>query len=114
MAKYRQFYNTLRTTVDNVSSTKLKEAIGDSTNNHRIPTVNQVIRFLNRKNSSKNQRQLGKKLRNIYPMLRETTKAFRNSNRTDAIDINEFLFTYWVDVMCLKRKQRKISRVLTH
>jgi len=112
MAKYKQFYSSLRATVDNTDTIRLKAAIGDSTNNHRTPTVSQVIRFLNRKNSSKNQRQLGKKLRNIYPMLRTTAKNFRNSNRTDAIDINEFLYTYFLDVVCLKRKQRKISRVL--
>ena len=60
-------------------------------------SVNQVIRFLTRKNASRNQRAVGLILKGNYETVRSKVRAerpFRDSARTDAVDINEYI-RYW-------------------
>lgn len=72
--------------------TQIKETIGDSTNNNRVVTVSQVIRYLTRKNASTAQRRLGINIRIRYNTDQLKIRRDMNwSNRTDAFDINEFL-----------------------
>lgn len=87
--------STLVNSINNVIATfgtnEIKLAIGDSINNHRVLTVNQLIRFLGtrRKASYVN---LGKALVKAYNANRGSISTARSVNglvRTDAIDINE-------------------------
>ena len=74
---------------DNVTGI-IKDRVGDSLNNNRVPSVNQVIRFLTRENSSTRQYEIGRTLRQIYNATRRTLRQNRSTLRTDAFDINEF------------------------
>lgn len=95
MTEYRQFFNSLVTILNRYDGTYIKESIGDSTNNHRVPTVNQVIRFLSSSRKAE-LRTLGDNLSLAYETLKEEIETTRRSNtsRSDAIDINEFIDTY--------------------
>ncbi len=82
-------YNLNRYLLIFASPTTIKSFIGDSTNNHRTPTVRQCVRYL---------RQLGipelsSKLNNTYKFLQEQgyfDKVRKSKNRVDALDINEY------------------------
>lgn len=88
--KYAQFINNLTTVLGSLETNEVKEAIGDSTNNHRTLTVSQVIRFLESRRNG-NMRILGANLAEVYELIREDLIFNRGNNRTDAIDINEFV-----------------------
>ena len=69
----------------------IKVNVGDSTNNNRVPSVRQVIRFLN---TSLFGASLGADLEATYTTLQKKKlfkKLRRTNSRTDAVDINEFL-----------------------
>lgn len=94
--KYAEFLGNLVSVLENVGTENLKLTIGDSIDNNRVPTVNQVIRYLTRAGASRNQKGLGKQLIGAYGILRrdiQVSRAFSNS-RTDAIDINELINVY--------------------
>ena len=79
----------VKAVVTTIETADVKGDVGDSTNNNRVPSVNQVIRFLTSTNYA-----LSSDLRRVYRSLQKN-KAFkrlrRNNNRTDAIDINELV-----------------------
>ena len=83
--------NRVNTVINSFGTENIKVRIGDSTNNHRVLTVNQLIRFLStRRNPS--YVNLGKTLSRVYNSNRSTILQVRLDNgltRTDAIDINE-------------------------
>jgi len=95
MTKYKIFFNNLISVLNRYDTDDIKLAIGDSTNNHRTVTVNQVIRFLS---LSKNPAilELSTDLAEAYEALQEDLVFIRNSNnnRSDAYDINEFIDTF--------------------
>lgn len=100
MAKYSQFLTDLQGVLTAVGRNDLKASIGDSTNNNRTATVSQVIRFLTRTGATRKQRILGKNLNIAYGIIRTNVVANRFLNfRSDAIDINEFISTYEIDVV---------------
>jgi hypothetical protein len=75
-----------------IGAEKIKATVGDSVTNNRTLTVNQMVRYLNRKNSSTNQRAVGQALRSVYkmPVVREQLRYNRENNcRTDSYDLNE-------------------------
>ena len=75
----------------------IKSTIGDSVYNHRTPTVRQVIRFLTASNSWR-LRKLGRNLETAYKVTYPKVLGLRSvtNDRTDAVDINEFLYTFGV------------------
>ncbi len=91
----------------------VKEAIGDSTNNNRTLTVNQVIRYL-RVSPVKGNKKLVKQLTSVYDILREDIVSDRRqaTRRTDAVDFNEFVTTYRSVVMDDRKKRLTIGKVL--
>lgn len=95
MAEYRQFFNSLVTILNRYDGTYIKESIGDSTNNHRVPTVNQVVRFLTSSRKAE-MKILGDNLKIAYETLKDEIDITRktNTSRSDAIDINEFMDAY--------------------
>ena len=94
MAKTRvqEFFGVLDSILESTSSTKIKATIGDSTNNNRTPTVKQVVRFLNKTGKKK----LAAQLEVVYNELKWALAQNRdeNNNRTDAFDINEFMYAF--------------------
>ena len=94
MAKYKLFFNNLISVLNRYDNSDIKEAIGDSTNNHRTATISQVIRFLNsRRNIT--LKALGADLTVAYEAVRDDLVDIRTeTNRTDAFDINEFIDIY--------------------
>lgn len=84
----QSFLNTMDSVLLNYPAVIVKSTIGDSTNNNRVPTVSQMIRFLNTIGSSK----LATNLSVSYDVLKEALYQRRSStSRTDAFDINELL-----------------------
>jgi len=92
-AKYVNFFQQLSTVVGSLDPVEVKLTIGDSINNNRTLTINQVARFLT---GSRNRRfkLLGNSLLAVKGILNEDLINSRNNNRTDALDINEFLNFY--------------------
>ena len=88
----RAFFNNLVDVLDTVSINELKSIIGDSTNNHRIPTIRQVIRFLDATGNA----NLASQLEVSYLQLKSDLAVFRTTvnDRTDGFDINEFLTVF--------------------
>lgn len=83
--KVNQLVSDVQTTLDQYSLVQIKRSIGDSTNNNRGLSVNQVLRFLSRKNPS-----LGKQLEVTYNRVRHFMWVNRLSTaRTDAYEWNE-------------------------
>lgn len=86
-----QLVSTVQKEITFFSSTVgVKNTLGDSVFNNRVPTVRQVIRYLN---NSDFGLFLGDQLEAAYLLLRKKnlfSKVRRGNNRTDAYDINEF------------------------
>ena len=113
--KYVMFLNSLQTVLSNKDRDAIKRTIGDSINNNRSLTVNQVIRFLTRRGASSSQKRLGKQLANVYGILREDIQVRRSlfNSRNDALDINEFITTYTdLVVQGVTTTRRVVSRSL--
>lgn len=91
----------------------VKEAIGDSTNNNRTLTVNQVIRYL-KVSPVKGNKKLVRQLASVYDILREDiiVDRKRSTRRSDAVDFNEFVTTYRAIVMDDRKKRLSIGKVL--
>ena len=116
MTKLDLFLEEVQNSVDNCflyvnKNYYVKDVVGDSVNNHRVPSVNQVIRFFKRKNASTRQRLLGKKLEAIYGVTRTPLRQARHSVRTDALDINEFVNNVYPIVLCYNLQQ-KVNSIL--
>lgn len=91
--RYLTFVNSLDSVLNKFGTNVIKLAIGDSTNNNRVPTVNQVIRFLGRAGTPRAQKFLGKQLLSVYNTASVKSLILDSRGfRTDAIDINELIF----------------------
>lgn len=84
------FITNLNTILNVYSSTEIKEAIGDSTNNNRVPTASQFGRFLLK---SRKYKSFARQYAVVYSALRNDMKSNRTTSRSDAFDINEFTET---------------------
>lgn len=93
MPKYQTFINNLVGVVNGLDTNTVKLTLGDSINNNRVLSVNQVIRFLTAQRK-RNLRTLGLELSSVYELLRGDLVSTRLTLRTDAIDINEFTNFY--------------------
>ena len=93
MTKAQKFVNNLTDVLNDINVVKVKKSIGDSTNNNRTLTVNQVIRYLTSRRKT-NLKKLGEDLQTIYGnrKVRKLLKVLRtSSSRTDSVDVSEFL-----------------------
>jgi len=90
MSVVNTFVNNVSTVVSTVGNNSIKGYIGDSTNNHRTVTVNQLVRFLV-ESDNKYYRRLGYRLQSVYGALRASNRIRRSTGRTDAVDINELI-----------------------
>lgn len=92
MRKFEQFFHRLahlRSLVRGRNAQTAKRAIGDSTKNNRTLTVSQTIRFLD----LLGQDEFATQLDLVRPIIEQEVAKVR-SNRTDAIDLAEFVDTY--------------------
>jgi len=110
-AKYINFLDTLTTVVSSLDTSEVKSELGDSTNNHRVLTVSQVIRFLNQ-TGNRRLSTLAKSLNTVYGLTRPNIKNTRSEGRSDAIDINEFINFYSSQVVGRGVLRSQVSRVL--
>lgn len=86
----------------------IKSVIGDSTNNHRTVSVNQLVRFLAIFNPT-----LSAQVNTIYLSVREDIAfGYRTNYRNDAIDSYEFL-SYLEEHLENPKSVRKIGRLLS-
>lgn len=95
-ARYSTFITDLQGVVETYGTNAIKTSIGDSVNNNRTVTVNQLIRFLSTRRKPK-LRLLGQQLETLYsnPLIRAGVSDVRFlTDRTDAIDLNEFVAAY--------------------
>jgi hypothetical protein len=95
MDKGTKFFNQLVDYLQAYYKNDVKNFLGDSTDNHRVLSTNQVINFLTLNNSLK-LNKLGRNLKVVYSVLRPQITYLRRlcNERTDAIDINEFIYTF--------------------
>lgn len=109
MRKFEQFFTniaTVRSVLRGTIAKQVKQAIGDSVNNNRTLTVSQTIRFL----ETNGQKALANQLRKVNTVLEPRIRNSRQ--RTDAVDISEFVSTYRQLVMNNKELRRDIGNVL--
>lgn len=94
MSKINNLVSDVLEVVQNYGSTAIRKSLKDSVTRNREVSVNQVIRFLRtRRNPA--YRTLATKLDAVYiSTIRQTAvnlRLMRGSNRTDAVDLNEFI-----------------------
>lgn len=109
--KCTQFVNDLNYVLNIYNRNYVKSFIGDSTNNNRTLTVNQVVRFLN----ATGRYTLAATLTAVSKRLTDDINASRyysDINRTDAVDINEFLNVYG-EVITDTTTVRSLSQVIS-
>lgn len=109
MRKFEQFFTniaTVRSVLRGKIAKQVKQVIGDSVNNNRTLTVSQTIRFL----ETNGQKALANQLRKVNTVLEPRIRNSRQ--RTDAVDISEFVSTYRQLVMNNKELRRDIGNVL--
>lgn len=110
------FYELLKTTQSlNIQKDFFKDLIGDSIENNRTLTVNQVLRFQASTFSTRNGKRFAKKLKTVYNILRPHIKSDRKATtkRTDAIDINELVSTYRAVVMNDRKLRQTIGQTIS-
>jgi len=110
--KYVLFYSQLNNIINSLDPVEVKLTIGDSINNNRTLTVNQLVRFLT---DSKNRKfkKLGNSLLAVKELIAADIINSRNNNRTDALDINEFLNFYGEVVISGGNYTNTIGRTVT-
>lgn len=86
--KIDNLVETVNSIVENDGSDTIKRLIGDSRNNNRTLSVRQVIRYFN----AVGEQNLAQSLSQAYTtLLRYIKHRRRNTNRTDAVDLSEFV-----------------------
>lgn len=111
MRKFELFFNKVakfRSDMRNIAnSDSVKDLIGDSTNNNRTVTVNQTVRYLDRVGKKK----LARQLKQVHQHFLVGIKGHRD-NRTDAVDIEEFVKYYRNNVMNRKTLRKYVANIL--
>lgn len=112
MRKFEQFFlelAQLRADVRGNQGVFAKRTIGDSVRNNRTLTVVQTIRYLDALGND----TLATQLDSIRPIIEQEVLK-RRSNRTDAIDLSEFVNTYRNVIMNGRNKtlRRKVGVTL--
>lgn len=97
--KVAVFLNNLRDIIKTLDTTEVKDTIGDSINNNRTLTVNQVIRYLVTRRNPK-LKALGTQLSAVYYTIGKSALEMRYNNRTDALDINELILALSITSIC--------------
>lgn len=110
MRKFETFFKQiaeLRSVARGTQSKQIKQLIGDSTVNNRTLTLGQAIRYLDIVGLD----SLATQLDSVRPLIeREVIK--RRTNRTDAVDLAEFVNTYRSVVMNGKKLRVKVGAAL--
>lgn len=110
MRKFEQFFNniaTVRSVLRGNLAKQVKQTIGDSVNNNRTLTVSQTIRFL----ENNGQKALANQLRKVNTVIEPVIRS-SGRQRTDAVDISEFVNTYRTVVMNSRELRRDVGNLL--
>lgn len=114
MRKFQKFFlkvADLRSELKGNNLVHAKEMIGDSTNNKRTLTVNQLIRYLSL-GEVRGDKKLARQLKAVQDVLVKPIQVNRY-NRTDAIDITEFVNAYRQLVMNQPVLRRNVASRLS-
>lgn len=106
LVKSDLFLIQLKQVVERFNRDGVKVSVGDSINNNRSLTVSQVVRFLTEVSANQERNILGVNLAAAYKRLRPLILQGRavTRNRTDAIDINEFINYYTTFVVTISNQ----------
>ena len=110
MRKFETFFKQiaeLRSVARGNQTKQIKRLIGDSTSNNRTLTVVQTIRYLDVVGLD----TLATQLDSVRPLIEQEVQKVRN-NRTDAVDLSEFVNTYRSVVMNGKKLRTKVGAAL--
>lgn len=111
MRKFEQFFKSIakvRSNVRGENGVVAKAIIGASIDNHRTLTLNQTVQYL----LAIRKVKLAKQLQAVSEVIVPEIKVNR-SNRTDAIDLSEFVNTYRNYVMDTKTLRRTVAAKLS-
>lgn len=111
MRKFEQFFKSIaqvRSNVRGENGVVAKAIIGASIDNHRTLTLNQTVQYL----LAIRKVKLAKQLQAVSEVIVPEIKVNR-SNRTDAIDLSEFVNTYRNYVMNTKTLRRTVAAKLS-
>jgi hypothetical protein len=112
--RYQTFFNViveLRSLLRDQQNTKnIKLKVGDSINNNRTITVNQVIRYF----YSVGADSIASEIASVYEYLRPVILNARDlsTQRTDSIDFSEFVNVYREYVMNQRHERNTIGRLI--
>jgi len=112
MRKFEAFFNkiaTLRSNLRGENGIVAKAVIGASVDNHRTLSVKQTVEFL----IATRKIKLAKELEAVYKLLQPEIAVYRENDRTDAIDIAEFVNVYRDLVMDNDLYRRSVSGILS-
>jgi hypothetical protein len=110
MRRFEKFFKQiaeLRSVARGSKTKQIKKLIGDSTSNNRTLTVRQAIRYLDIVGLD----SLATQIDSVRPLI-EHEIVIARSNRTDAIDLSEFVNTYRNVVMNGKKLRTKVGAAL--
>lgn len=105
---FTTFRTNLLTVLESLDTTTVKLAIGDSPNNNRSLTVNQLIRYLSTRRASE-IRQLGNYLTLLY---NEDVRLILANNRYNAGLVRDDAFDVSELTKVLKSYGNQLSRIL--
>lgn len=117
MRKFQKFFlkvAQIRSELKGNNLVYVKEVIGDSANNKRTLTVNQLIRYLSL-GEVRGDKKLARQIKAVFPVLKSEIVGARRdlTQRTDAIDVTEFVNTYRHVVMNNKLYRRTVATKLS-
>ena len=113
--QFEKFFNKIakfRSDMRNIAnSDSVKDLIGDSKNNNRTVSVNQVVRYLDKTGKKRLARQLKAVNKLMLPRIKEIRKS-DGVKRTDAVDMEELVRVYRVEVMDSPTYRPRVTQVL--
>lgn len=115
MKRFQEFFKNVtmyKSVLQGRNTKSVKELLGDSVNNNRTLTVNQLIRFLTLAKDTTFANQISAVNEIIEPLVMEH-RFITGSKRTDAIDYNEFVSVYRTEVMNNRNHRKVIGRALS-
>lgn len=110
MTKFETYYRILsaiRTSSRGEVRRYIKRKLGDSPNNNRTLTVNQIVRYAKLLNTEDSANRLER----VLKLLENDILKSRNK-RTDAIDITELVNAYERQVIQNRKYRKQISAIL--
>lgn len=111
--KVERFVDRVEKLKKTENNSTIKALAGDSTQNHRTPTVSQIVNLAIYEGNVDLAMDLT--FTNNYLLKNELLKRVRrNNNRTDAYDINEFLKALRRYVVSSPNRRKEVNQLITN